>query len=91
MGRPWKGDNVFNSGNLVLDLTHNFFLEIGARTHKMRVYEMTDHPVARTMIGYLLIRGGTHILAYAKAIEIATGVDLTKMLPVPNLDNSKFV
>ncbi|CAM5184044.1 Mn-containing catalase OS=Ureibacillus acetophenoni OX=614649 GN=SAMN05877842_102316 PE=3 SV=1 [Ureibacillus acetophenoni] len=33
MGRPWTGDNVFNSGNLVLDLTHNFFLEIGARTH----------------------------------------------------------
>ena len=51
---------------------------------------MTDNPVARTMIGYLLVRGGTHILAYAKAIEIATGVDLTKMLPVPNLDNSKF-
>lgn len=24
MGRPWTGDNVFNSGNLVLDLTHNF-------------------------------------------------------------------
>ena len=34
---------------------------------------MTDNPVARTMIGYLLVRGGTHILAYAKAIEIATG------------------
>ncbi|CAM5184052.1 Mn-containing catalase OS=Ureibacillus acetophenoni OX=614649 GN=SAMN05877842_102316 PE=3 SV=1 [Ureibacillus acetophenoni] len=34
----------------------------------MRVYEMTDNPVARTMIGYLLVRGGTHILAYAKAI-----------------------
>ena len=50
---------------------------------------MTDHPVARTMIGYLLVRGGTHILAYAKAIEIDR-VDLTKMLPVPNLDNSKF-
>ena len=33
---------------------------------------MTDNPVARTMIGYLLVRGGTHI-AYAKAIEIATG------------------
>ena len=51
---------------------------------------MTDNPVAREMIGYLLVRGGTHVLAYAKAIEIVTGVDLTKMLPVPNLDNSKF-
>ncbi|MBM7648278.1 Mn-containing catalase [Bacillus ectoiniformans] len=90
MGQPWTGNNVFNSGNLVLDLLHNFFLETGARTHKMRVYEMTDHPTAREMIGYLLVRGGTHILAYAKAIEIATGTDVTKMLPIPNLDNSKF-
>ncbi|ASF38465.1 manganese catalase [Halobacillus halophilus] len=90
MGRAWTGDNVFNSGNLVLDLLHNFFLELGARTHKMRVYEMTDHPTAREMIGYLLVRGGTHALAYAKALEIATGVDVKKMLPVPDLDNSKF-
>ena len=56
----------------------------------MRVYEMTDHPTAREMIGYLLVRGGTHILAYAKAIEMATGTDLTKMLPIPNLDNRVF-
>ncbi|WP_438804714.1 manganese catalase family protein [Oceanobacillus saliphilus] len=89
-GRPWTGDNVFNSGNLVTDLLHNYFLEIGARTHKMRVYEMTDHPTAREMIGYLLVRGGTHIIAYAKALEVATGVDMTKMLPVPNLDNRVF-
>ncbi|MDX8363286.1 MULTISPECIES: manganese catalase family protein [Bacillaceae] len=90
MGKAWTGDYVFNSGNLVLDLLHNFFLELGARTHKMRVYEMTDHPTAREMIGYLLVRGGTHALAYAKALEIATGVDVKKMLPVPDLDNSKF-
>ena len=90
MGNPWRGDYVFSSGNLVLDLLHNFFLECGARTHKMRVYEMTDHPTAREMIGYLLVRGGTHIIAYAKALEIATGVDVTKMLPIPNLDNRAF-
>ncbi|MEK4485501.1 manganese catalase family protein [Psychrobacillus sp. FSL H8-0484] len=90
MGNPWRGDYVFSSGNLVLDLLHNFFLECGARTHKMRVYEMTDHPTARELIGYLLVRGGTHVLAYAKAIEMATGVDVTKMLPIPNLDNRAF-
>ncbi|MCE7793609.1 manganese catalase family protein [Salipaludibacillus sp. CUR1] len=90
MGRPWTGDNVFSSGNLVLDLLHNFFLECGARTHKMRVYSMTDNPVAREMVGYLLVRGGVHILAYAKALEVITGVDVKKMLPIPNLDNSKF-
>ncbi|WP_368505587.1 manganese catalase family protein [Alkalihalophilus sp. As8PL] len=90
MGGSWRGDYVFNSGNLILDLLHNFFLECGARTHKMRVYEMTSNPVAREMIGYLLVRGGVHIMAYAKAIEIATGVDMTKMLPIPNLDNAAF-
>lgn len=90
MGQPWQGDYVFNSGDLVLDLLHNFFLECGARTQKIRVYEMTDNPVAREMIGYLLVRGGVHALAYAKALETLTHVDVTKLLPIPNIDNSKF-
>ncbi|UOY93109.1 manganese catalase family protein [Ectobacillus sp. JY-23] len=90
MGRAWTGDNVFSSGNLIMDLLHNFFLECGARTHKMRVYEMTEHPVAREMIGYLLVRGGVHVVAYARALEMATGVDVTKMLPIPNLSNKAF-
>ncbi|MGG1574643.1 manganese catalase family protein [Fictibacillus sp. NRS-1165] len=90
MGRPWNGEFVTNTGNLIADLLHNYLLEIGARTHKMRVYEMTEHPTARTLTGYLLVRGGTHIIAYAKALEVATGVDVGKMLPVPRLDNSKF-
>jgi Mn-containing catalase len=89
-GAPWRGDYVFNSGNLVLDLLHNFFLESGARTHKARCYEMTSNETARTMIGYLLVRGGVHQAAYAKALEEATGVNMTKMLPMPNIDNAKF-
>ncbi|MDQ0337244.1 Mn-containing catalase [Caldalkalibacillus uzonensis] len=90
MGQAWQGDYVFNSGNLVLDLLHNFFLEVGARTQKIRVYQMTDNPVAREMIGYLLVRGGVHALAYAKALETLTGVDVKKMLPIPDIDNNKF-
>lgn len=91
MGAGWDGANfVFNSGNLVLDLLHNFFLEVGARTHKIRVYQMTDNPVARGMIGYLLVRGGTHALAYGKALESLTGVDMKKMLPIPMIPNAKF-
>ena len=90
MGKPWNGDYVNNSGALVQDLLSNYVLEIGARLHKMRVYEMTTHPTAREMIGYLLVRGGTHALAWAKAIEMATGVDVGKMLPVPSPDNSQF-
>ncbi|HEY8532064.1 MAG TPA: manganese catalase family protein [Limnochorda sp.] len=90
MGAFWHGDYVFSSGNLVLDLLHNFFLELGARTAKLRVYEMTDNPVAREMVGYLLVRGGVHALAYAKALETLTGVEIPKLLPVPKIENSKF-
>ena len=89
-GAPWSGDYVFNSGNLVMDLLHNFFLETGARSHKARVYEMTSNETARTAIGYLLVRGGVHQAAYGLALEKLTGVKMTKMLPVPNIDNSKF-
>lgn len=89
-GRPWTGDYVFSSGNLKLDLLHNFFLECGARANKMRVYEMTSDPTARAMIGFLLVRGGVHIVAYAKALEKLTGVDVGKLLPIPDVSNKKF-
>jgi len=54
-GRPWNGDYVFSSGDLVEDLTHNFFLETGARNNKLKVYEMVTHPAARALTGYLLV------------------------------------
>jgi Mn-containing catalase len=73
LGQGWNGEYVFNSGDLVLDLLHNFFLENGARMAKIRVYETTDHPIARRMLGYLFVRGGVHALAYAKALEGAHG------------------
>jgi Mn-containing catalase len=90
LGQGWNGEYVFNSGDLVLDLLHNFFLENGARMAKIRVYEMTDHPIARQMLGYLFVRGGVHALAYAKALEELTGVDVKKMLPIPAVPDSAF-
>jgi Mn-containing catalase len=90
MGNPWNGTYVFSSGNLKLDLLHNFFLECGARANKIRVYEMVDDPVAREMVGYLPVRGGTHILAYAKALEVLSGVDISKLLPIPDISNKRF-
>jgi Mn-containing catalase len=89
-GIPWTGDNVFSSGNLTLDLLHNFFLESGARQHKLRVYEMNTDPVAKALCGYLLIRGGVHQLAYAKALEKLTGVVMEKMLPLPDVPTHKI-
>ncbi len=89
-GMPWTGDYVFSSGNLILDLLHNFFLENGARTQKLRVYQMTDNPAARMMLGYLFVRGGVHAMAYAKALQELTGVEMSKMLPIPNVGNQIF-
>lgn len=51
---------------------------------------MTSNETARTAIGYLLVRGGVHQAAYGLALEKLTGVQMTKMLPVPNIDNKKF-
>ena len=89
-GKPWTGLNVFSSGDLVEDLTHNFFLETGARNNKLKVYEMVDHPVARALTGYLLVRGGVHQVAYARAIENLTGADLTKLFPSPRIPTEKI-
>jgi Mn-containing catalase len=89
-GRPWNGDYVFSSGDLVEDLTHNFFLETGARNNKLKVYEMVDHPAARALTGYLLVRGGVHQIAYARAVEHLTGANLMKLFPCPRIPTDKI-
>ena len=89
-GRPWNGDYVFSSGDLVEDLTHNYFLETGARNGKLKVYEMVEHPAARALTGFLLVRGGVHQVAYARAIENLTGANLMKMFPAPRIPTDKI-
>src|SRR5215203_3231761 len=89
-GNPWTGDYVFSSGDLVEDLTHNFFLETGARNNKLKVYEMVEHPAARALTGYLLVRGGVHQIAYARALENLTGADLRKLFPSPRIPTARI-
>jgi Mn-containing catalase len=89
-GAPWTGDYVFSSGDLVEDLTHNFFLETGARNGKLKVYEAVDHPAARALTGFLIVRGGVHQVAYARALELLTGADLTKTFPMPRIPTEKI-
>ena len=72
------------------DLTHNFFLETGARNNKLKVYEMVEHPAARALTGYLLVRGGVHQIAYARAVELLTGADLMKLFPAPRIPTDKI-
>ncbi len=90
MGNPWTGLNVFSSGDLIEDLTHNYFLETGARSQKLRVYETVDHPAAKALTGYLLIRGGVHQVAYARALENLTGANMSKLFPSPRIATDKI-
>jgi Mn-containing catalase len=90
MGKPWNGDYVNATGDLIGDLTHNFFLETGARNNKLKVYETVDHPAARALTGYLLVRGGVHQVAYARALENLTGSDMTKLFPSPRIPTDKI-
>jgi Mn-containing catalase len=39
-------DFVTTTGNVIIDLLHNFHLECGARLHKLRVYETLTDPSA---------------------------------------------
>jgi hypothetical protein len=81
---------TFSSGDLVEDLTHNFFLETGARNNKLKVYEMVDHPAAGALTGYLLVRGGVQQTAYARALENLTGANLSKLFPTPRIPTEKI-
>ena len=89
-GKPWDGSYVHSSGDLIEDLTHNYFLESGARSGKLRVYEMVDHPAARALTGYLLCRGGVHQVAYARALEHLTGANMSKLFPTPRIETAKI-
>ena len=86
----WNMDFVTTTGNVVMDLLHNFHLECGARVHKLRVYETMTEPTGREVCGYLLVRGSVHAHAYGLALKQITGVAIEKMLPVPNIDLSKI-
>ena len=51
---------------------------------------MVDHPAARALTGYLLVRGGVHQVAYARALENLTGADLMKLFPSPRIPTDKI-
>ena len=82
----WNMDFVTTTGNIIMDMLHNFHLECGARLHKLRVYETLSDPTGREICGYLLVRGSVHAHAYALALKKLTGVEIEKMLPTPNIN-----
>jgi Mn-containing catalase len=65
-GAPWTGDYVFSSGDLVENLTHNYFRDRRAQRHArgLRGGRAPGRPRADRL---LLVRGGVHQVAYARA------------------------
>ena len=51
---------------------------------------MVEHPAARALTGYLLVRGGVHQVAYARALERLTGADMMKLFPSPRIPTDKI-
>jgi Mn-containing catalase len=51
---------------------------------------MVEHPAARALTGYLLVRGGVHQVAYARALECLTGADLSRLFPAPRIPTEKI-
>jgi Mn-containing catalase len=51
---------------------------------------MVEHPAARALTGFLLVRGGVHQVAYARAVENLTGADLSKLFPSPRIPTDKI-
>jgi Mn-containing catalase len=51
---------------------------------------MVEHPAARALTGYLLVRGGVHQIAYARAVEQLTGAELSKLFPSPRIATDKI-
>jgi Mn-containing catalase len=88
--QSWNTDMVTTTGNVIIDLLHNFHLECGARIHKLRVYETMADPTGREVCAYLLVRGSVHAHAYALALKKITGVEIEKMLPTPNINLSRI-
>ncbi|HEX8416304.1 MAG TPA: manganese catalase family protein [Methylobacterium sp.] len=89
-GIPWNGSFVTSTGNVIMDMLFNFHLECGARVHKLRTYETMTEAVGREVCAYLLVRGSVHAHAYALVLKKLTGVEIEKMLPVPNINLDKI-
>ena len=54
-----EGVQTALGGRVIRWTSHSFVPAVGARTHKMGVYEMTDHPIARQMLGEVRGSGGS--------------------------------
>ena len=90
-GKPWNGDYV----HLLRRPRRGPDAQLLPRDRRAqqqaaRSTRCVDHPAARALTGYLLVRGGVHQVAYARALENLTGADMTKLFPTPRIPTDKI-
>lgn len=69
VGVPWQGAYIVASGNLLADFRSNLNAESQGRLQAVRMYEMTDDPGVRDMLGFMIARDHMHQLQWEAAIE----------------------
>ena len=77
----WNADMVTTTGNVIVDLLHNFHLDAPPAAQARVDETVTDLPVPglRLPAG----PGSVYAHAYALALKKLTGVELEKFLPLP--------
>lgn len=80
-GVPFSGAYVVGSGNLVADMYTNVAAESTGRALATRLWEMTDDPGMKDMLGFMIARDTMHQQQWLAVIEELGGYNA---LPIPN-------
>ena len=80
-GVPFSGAYVVGSGNILGDMYTNVAAESTGRVLATRLWELTDDPGMKDMLGFMIARDTMHQQQWLAVIEELGG---TSALPIPN-------
>ena len=80
-GVPFSGAYVVGSGNILADMYTNVGAESTGRALATRLWEITDDPGMKDMLGFMIARDTMHQQQWLAVIEELGGM---KSLPIPN-------
>ncbi|TVT41921.1 catalase [Hymenobacter setariae] len=80
-GVPFSGAYVVGSGNIVADMYTNVAAESTGRALATRLWEITDDPGMKDMLGFMIARDTMHQQQWLAVIEELGGYNA---LPIPN-------
>lgn len=80
-GVPFSGAYVVGSGNILADMYTNVAAESTGRALATRLWEITDDPGMKDMLGFMIARDTMHQQQWLAVIEELGG---TSSMPIPN-------